>query len=499
MHLTFWQPIPSPHQRGLLEALASAPWVKSVRLRYESPLSDERRAQGWEDAEFVGVDVARITPGEVPRSGADQVNIFTGFNTYLGVWAVFKRIPTRAPGLCLAYAEAPELYGLWGFRRKIKYRVHAWRLGNRLDAVLALGELGARFYKGLLGARVPVTEFGYYDRSERDRVVQPDPDANTKNSDKGSGSEQSQVSYPPASGLSSQGSSLPRQASGVPPDSPALSPQVPESQFGTESPPPVTGLNLFADTNLVINGLDLQSGSLSLPLSSNRSPGFTYKLPERDQVPTATSSVIRSEGARISSASRHPAPMLGKIGALQPNTRRLLYVGECILRKGLDQLLIALANLPPSAPPWILDVVGTGSEGHVFMKLSEQLDLVDRVRFRNLVKGDALDQFYLRAALVIVPSRWDGWSMAVNEALFAGIPVAVTDRCGASSVIKNLPRCMVLPANRIKEWPELLIEWLEWGTPTPSDRARLQKAAESLTGEVGAEELKTVIEKLRRS
>lgn len=132
------------------------------------------------------------------------------------------------------------------------------------------------------------------------------------------------------------------------------------------------------------------------------------------------------------------------------------------------------------------------------MHLAEKLDLVDKVRFRDVVKGPALEKFYLRADLVIVPSRWDGWGMAVNEALFAGVPVAATDCCGAASVIKDLPRCLVLPAKRTEEWPEYLSEWLEWGGAMKSDRVRLQKAAESLTGEAGAELLRKTIDQARK-
>lgn len=393
MHLTFWQPIPSPHQRGLLEALASAPWVSSVRLRYERPLSLELRAQGWEDAEFVGVDVARITEGEAPKSGVDQVNIFTGFLTHSGVWKAYKKLPVNAPGLRLAYAEAPEFRGFAGLSERIKYRLAARRLSKGLDGVLALGKLGADFYRDILGAKVPVFTFGYYDRL----TLREKPET---------------------------GHLKPESS-----DTSGLRPQV--AGFNTSSP-------------------------------------------------------------------FQPAPMHGKIGALPPGTRRLLFVGQCIWQKGLDQLLVALASMPPSTPSWVLDVVGVGTESYVLMQLAERLNLVDRVRFRGVVRGESLAGFYERANLVVVPSRWDGWGMAVNEALFAGVPVAASDKCGATSVIENLQRCLVLPAGKTKAWPELLSEWLEWGPASESEQISLQTAGQKLTGEAGAEELKKVIEQARQ-
>lgn len=392
MHLTFWQPIPSPHQSGLFEALASAPWVSSVRLRYESPLSIERRAQGWEDAEFVGVDVARITEGEVPQSGGDQVNIFTGFLTHSGVWRAYNQLPTNAPGLRFAYAEAPELRGFAGWSKRIKYRLAAQRLSKGLDGVLALGKLGTDFYRDLLGAKVPVFTFGYYDRL----AVREKPKAE------------------------------------------------------------------------------------DLEFESSKTSGVSHQV------------------SGLSSSSPQPPPMHGKIGVLPPGTRRLLFVGECIWQRGLDQLLVALAAMPPSTPSWVLDVVGVGTESYVLMQLAERLDLVDRVRFRGVVRGERLAGFYERANLVVVPSRWDGWGMAVNEALFAGVPVAASDKCGATSVIENLQRCLVLPAGKTKAWPELLSEWLEWGPASESEQTSLRTAAQKLTGEAGAEELRKTIEQARQ-
>jgi glycosyltransferase involved in cell wall biosynthesis len=404
MHLTFWQPIPSPHQRGLLEALAVAPWVSSVRLRYESPLSAERRAQGWKDAEFVGVDVAQIAEGDVPRSGSDQVNIFTGFLTHPGVWEAFKRIPTGASGLCLAYAEAPELRGVAGWGRQIKYRLAAWRLRGRLNGVLALGELGADFYRGLFGDSVPVTAFGYYDRLESWEKLE-------------TGDLKPEISDPSD-----------------------LSPQVSK---------------------------------------------------------VAAASGLRSVPSGLGSVPLPPPPMHGKIGALQPTTRRLLFVGQCIWRKGLDQLLVALASMPPSSQAWVLDVVGVGTESYVFMQLAERLDLVDRVRFRGVMRGEGLERLYSKAHLLILPSRWDGWGMPVNEALFAGTPVAATDTSGAASLIANLQRCLVLPSAKTKVWPELLAEWLEWGPASESERASLKAASRRLTGEAGAALLRKTIEQAR--
>jgi glycosyltransferase involved in cell wall biosynthesis len=407
-------------------------------LRYEAPLSAERRSQGWSDTEFVGVDVAQIATGEIPCSGTDQVNIFTGFLTHPDVWGAFKRIPSGAPGLCLAYAEAPEIRGVSGWGTQIKYRLAACRLRKRLRGVLALGELGADFYRGLLNDRVPVTTFGYYDRL----------------------------------------ASWEKPATGdLKPETTDLEPESSET----------SGLSSY----------NLQVSSLSSQVSADSAPsGLRSQVSGLGSEPSGPSTEP-SLSTYVAPVPPHPAPMLGKIGALQPSTRRLLFVGQCIWREGLDQLLVALASMPPSTPGWVLDVVGVGTESYVFMQLAERLDLVDRVRFRGVMRGKDLERLYEKANLVVVPSRWDGWGMSVNEALFAGVPVAATTACGAMSVIENLQRCLVLPSDKTKAWPELLSEWLEWGPASEGERNSLKAASLRLTGEAGAEELRKVIEKLR--
>lgn len=467
MHFTFWQPTPSLHQRGLMEALVCAPWVKSVRLRYETPLSPDDLTQDRHGGVFAGVDIAPIAEGENPVIGTDQVHVFSGILTHVTIASVLKRVPEKAPCVVLAYAEAPDLTGFSGLGRRIIYYLAFLRLRYRLDAVLALGELGEKYYSSLLSNKIPVREFFYYDRVEKDRLVIPD--------------RREEKTESPAKLTPEK-------------DSPPIACEYEGLEIkpiSSESEPFPDFLNKI---NLIVSGFQLKDQSLGFYRVGVTSPGFVVQVPKQESVGLKDVKSIDIAAATYPSGSRHPAPMLGKIGAVQPNTRRLLYVGEITWSKGLDNLLIALASLRPSTPPWILDVIGDGSELPFFIELAESLDLVDKVRFRPKATGASLDRHYLRADLVILPSRWDGWGMAVNEALFAGVPVAATDRCGAASFIKNLPGCTILPANRTKRWPDLIAECLVWGIPIRSDRVRLQKAAERLTGEAGAEILQKTIE-----
>ena len=37
--------------------------------------------------------------------------------------------------------------------------------------------------------------------------------------------------------------------------------------------------------------------------------------------------------------------------------------------------------------------------------------------------------------MLVLPSRWDGWGLVINEAFAAGVPVIASDRCGGADLI----------------------------------------------------------------
>jgi len=163
MRIFFWQPIPSFHQQGFLNLLAEQHWVDEVCLKYETSLSAEQKESGWPVPRWVGVRAEPIQKGEIPLNESDCIHIFTGFHTHPILWAAHDRLPASRQCQVFAYTEAPALYGWKAFPRKFKYYWNARRLKRRLDGLLAVGDMGVRFYRSILGPSVPVHPFGYYD------------------------------------------------------------------------------------------------------------------------------------------------------------------------------------------------------------------------------------------------------------------------------------------------------------------------------------------------
>lgn len=59
---------------------------------------------------------------------------------------------------------------------------------------------------------------------------------------------------------------------------------------------------------------------------------------------------------------------------------------------------------------------------------------------------DYIANFYLRCDMLILPSIDDGFGMAALEAMACGVPVVISDHCGASELVQHRENAHVIPA-----------------------------------------------------
>ena len=74
-------------------------------------------------------------------------------------------------------------------------------------------------------------------------------------------------------------------------------------------------------------------------------------------------------------------------------------------------------------------IAGTGPEEKKVRALIAALEL-DTVHLENFVQYEDLPALYRRAGALILPSLSETWGLVVNEAMAAGLPVLVSNRCG---------------------------------------------------------------------
>lgn len=104
---------------------------------------------------------------------------------------------------------------------------------------------------------------------------------------------------------------------------------------------------------------------------------------------------------------------------------RFVCVARLSRQKGQDLLLRALADARPLLPPVELTLVGQGPAESDLRALCTELGLDDIVTFA----GYATDPVpYLRAAdCFVLASRWEGFGVALVEALQCGLPLLATN------------------------------------------------------------------------
>ena len=114
----------------------------------------------------------------------------------------------------------------------------------------------------------------------------------------------------------------------------------------------------------------------------------------------------------------------------------ILSVGVITPRKGHDVLLRALAMLPDL--DWTLTIAGGPRDevhARTLVSLAAELGIAQRVTFAGEVVDAALESLWRGADLFALATRYEGYGMALAEALKRGVPVAVTDTGAAATLV----------------------------------------------------------------
>lgn len=111
----------------------------------------------------------------------------------------------------------------------------------------------------------------------------------------------------------------------------------------------------------------------------------------------------------------------------------LLFVGRIVYQKGLDVLFKALAELQDL--PWKLTLVGDGPFLEDLKSQAKREGFLDRVKFPGWVEKDQLVHYYQQANIFVLPSRHEGMSNALLEAMAMGLPIVASDIAGNEELV----------------------------------------------------------------
>jgi glycosyltransferase involved in cell wall biosynthesis len=195
-------------------------------------------------------------------------------------------------------------------------------------------------------------------------------------------------------------------------------------------------------------------------------------LGRRDlDVLSQTLQVNRDRMIVLHNAVPDPGPDLDR----QPvpgNPCRLLFLGRLSDRKGVPDLLRALASPSMKQQHWIATLAGDGPIDE-FRRLAENLGIVERLSFTGWLDQGDVSALCAAADVLVLPSYAEGLAMSVLEGLSHGLAVITTPVGAHSEVIESEVSGILVPPGDVAALADALRRVIE----DESLRSRLAKGA----------------------
>lgn len=108
--------------------------------------------------------------------------------------------------------------------------------------------------------------------------------------------------------------------------------------------------------------------------------------------------------------------------------KNFLFIGRLSKVKNLPILIKVFNDLNEFS----LTIIGKG-EDEVLLKDMANENII----FEGVIQNKHIREYYLSKDVLILPSISETWGLVVEEALFFGMPVIVSENCGSSELVKN--------------------------------------------------------------
>ena len=143
----------------------------------------------------------------------------------------------------------------------------------------------------------------------------------------------------------------------------------------------------------------------------------------------------------------------------------VLAVGRLEPQKDFPTLIRAFAQVRRTQAARLL-ILGEGAERSSLEALIQALDLEQDVSLPGFVSNP--HAYMSRAALFVLPSRWEGLPGVLIEALYCGTPLIATDCPGGSrEVLKDGQYGQLVPVGEVAPLAEAMLTALAGNSPSP--------------------------------
>ena len=153
----------------------------------------------------------------------------------------------------------------------------------------------------------------------------------------------------------------------------------------------------------------------------------------------------------------------------------IAFVGQVIHRKGVDLLLQALETVADL--PWRFEVAGAGPLESSLRARADSAGFAGRITWRGSLPNREIGGLLASCDLLVLPSRFDGWGVVVNEALAAGTPVVCSDACGAADLLATTTMGSVFRSGSAAALSRAIRERIVAGPPNADARCSIRSHA----------------------
>jgi glycosyltransferase involved in cell wall biosynthesis len=160
----------------------------------------------------------------------------------------------------------------------------------------------------------------------------------------------------------------------------------------------------------------------------------------------------------------------------------VLFAGQLLERKGILPLLDVWSAMSVEERGGCeLWIAGTGPLASEVQRHIATARL-GSVRVLGAVSPAGLAAVFARTSLLVMPSLVEVWGMVVNEAMAGGIPVLVSEHCGAAELVLDGVNGALFDPRDVNVFRARLVEWIARSKAIDPEAIRLHLARWSIEG-----------------
>ena len=187
------------------------------------------------------------------------------------------------------------------------------------------------------------------------------------------------------------------------------------------------------------NSFEALFGDTSLYIGADRKRHYVYQFQKLDNVIV----LCKHDAETYHNYDSHFRPTViynpltlipGKMS--KGNSHRFLAVGRFSHQhKGFDLLIEAFHLFAQQNSDWKLDIVGEGVEEELYRSLIQKYHLEDRVFIHPFTNN--IQDYYSKAQVYVLSSRWEGFGLVLVEAMAHGLPVISSDLPTSKEIMED--------------------------------------------------------------